>query len=61
MATDALEMARALDLPELEAHALATIGTAKSSAGDPGGLADLERALELAIAVGSPYASGIAE
>jgi class 3 adenylate cyclase/tetratricopeptide (TPR) repeat protein len=60
MATDALEMARALDLPELEAHALATIGTAKSSTGDPGGLADLERALELAIAVGSPYASGIA-
>ena len=43
LATDALAMARALDLPELEAHALATIGTAKGSMGDPSGADDLRQ------------------
>jgi class 3 adenylate cyclase len=57
LATEALAMARALDLRELEAHALATIGTAKGSVGDPTGADDLRRAIELAVAIGSPVAS----
>ena len=60
LATDALAMARALDIPELEAHALATIGTSKMSAGDPTATDDLERALALAIAIGSPHSAPIA-
>jgi hypothetical protein len=60
LATDALAMARALRLPELEAHALATIGTAKGQLGDPSGADDLRRAIELAVAIGSPVASSSA-
>jgi class 3 adenylate cyclase len=60
LASDALAMARALDIPELEAHALATVGTSKMSTGDPGAADDLERALEMAIAVGSTHAAAIA-
>ena len=57
LATEALAMAQALDIPELEAHAVATIGTAKGSMGDPSGADDLRRAIELAVAIGSPVAS----
>ncbi len=45
---EALEMARALRLEVIEAHALNNIGTARVSSGDVGGLADLERSAELA-------------
>jgi predicted ATPase len=45
LATRALEVARALEFPELEAHALASVGTAKKSAGDTTGTDDLEEAL----------------
>jgi tetratricopeptide (TPR) repeat protein len=60
IATDALAMAEALDLDELQAHALGTIGMAKNEAGDPTGAKDLERALELAMAANSPHAGSIA-
>jgi hypothetical protein len=49
-----LEMARALDLPELEADALGAIGTARVEAGDRGGLADLEAAIARFDALGGP-------
>lgn len=52
-------MAEALGLEELRAHALATIGTAKSFLGDPTAVADLERALEIALEINSPIAGTI--
>jgi class 3 adenylate cyclase/tetratricopeptide (TPR) repeat protein len=58
LGTEALAMAEALGLDELRAHALATIGTAKNQLGDPTGVAELERALELAVDVNSPLAAG---
>ncbi len=60
IATEALAMAQALKIPELEAHAVATIGTAKGSMGDSSGADDLRRAIELAMAIGSPVASSSA-
>ncbi|HXG77194.1 MAG TPA: AAA family ATPase [Gaiellaceae bacterium] len=48
-----IAMARELGLAELEAHALTNIGTARVNAGDRGGLADLERAIEVAGAAGA--------
>ncbi|HSI97559.1 MAG TPA: hypothetical protein VK926_04290, partial [Gaiellaceae bacterium] len=60
IAEEALEMAGALGLDELRAHALATIGTAKSYAlDDPTGVPDLERALEIALEIDSPIAGAI--
>ncbi len=60
IAEEVLEMAAALELDELRAHALATIGTAKSVfLGDLNGIADLERALEIAVEINSPIAGGI--
>ncbi|MBM2823534.1 MAG: Guanylate cyclase protein [Thermoleophilia bacterium] len=53
-------MAEALELDELRASALATIGTSKGYLGDPTGVRDLERALELAVAANSPRAGTIA-
>jgi class 3 adenylate cyclase/tetratricopeptide (TPR) repeat protein len=50
---DALAMAHDLGLPELRAHALINIGTAKANLGDPSGLQDLEHAIEIAVAAGS--------
>jgi class 3 adenylate cyclase len=44
----ALEMARDLGSPSLEASALNSIGTARANVGDPGGVADLERAISTA-------------
>ncbi len=52
-------MADALGLDELKAHALATNGTAKSLLGNPTGVADLERALEIALDINSPLAGAI--
>ena len=60
IAAEALAMAEALDLDELQLHALGTIGMAKGYVGDPTGPNDLERALELAIAANSPQAGTIA-
>jgi class 3 adenylate cyclase/tetratricopeptide (TPR) repeat protein len=57
-ATEALEIAEALDLDELRIHALTTIGTAKVWLGQPG-YPDLERALELANAANSPLAANV--
>jgi tetratricopeptide (TPR) repeat protein len=51
---EALDMARELELPALEAHALTNVGTAKTNMGDASGLQDLEQAIELASAAGSP-------
>ena len=59
LATEALEMAETLELDELRAHALDTIGSAKEFLGDSTGVHDLERALELALAVHSRFAATI--
>jgi tetratricopeptide (TPR) repeat protein len=56
----ALAMAGSLGLDELAAHALTTIGMAKQGMGDRTGIADIERALEVALEVGTPLASGVA-
>jgi len=56
---EARELAVRLGLAELEANALATIGSAKMSLRDLGGLSDLERSLEIAIAANSPEAATI--
>jgi class 3 adenylate cyclase/tetratricopeptide (TPR) repeat protein len=59
LASRALELARALELPELEIDALRTIGFLKMSANDPSGNADLEEALRIALATGSSSAATI--
>jgi tetratricopeptide (TPR) repeat protein len=56
---EARDLAVRLGLAELEAHALATIGTAKMHLRDPSGRSDLERSLEIAIAANSPEAATI--
>jgi predicted ATPase/class 3 adenylate cyclase len=48
-----LAMAEELGLPDLQAHALNNIGTAKSNMGDASGLDDLARAVEIARTAGS--------
>ena len=60
LATEALAMAEALELDELRAHALSTIGMSKGYLGEPTALRDEERALELALAARSPQAGSIA-
>jgi predicted ATPase/class 3 adenylate cyclase len=50
---DVLAMAEELGLPELQAHALNNIGTARINIGDAAGLRDIERAIEIATAAGS--------
>jgi class 3 adenylate cyclase/tetratricopeptide (TPR) repeat protein len=59
LAESALAMAEELGLDELRAHALATIGMTKSSLGDTTGVADMERARELALEIDSPVAGAI--
>jgi class 3 adenylate cyclase/tetratricopeptide (TPR) repeat protein len=54
---EALGMAEALGLDELRAHALNNVGMAKASMGDAEGLVDLERSVELALALRSPEAA----
>jgi class 3 adenylate cyclase/tetratricopeptide (TPR) repeat protein len=60
LATAAREMADALEIEELRAHSLATVGLAKAYLGDPTGAEDEVRALEIAIAANSPVAGSIA-
>ena len=55
----ALAMAEALENDEIRAHALNTVGSSKGYVGDPTGVADLERALEIAVGVRSPQAGTI--
>ena len=57
LANEALAEARELELPELEARALAIIGASRGSSGDPGGRADLERSIEITEKIDSPLAS----
>ncbi len=49
-------MAAKLGLDDLQAHALTTMGFAKTAIGEEGGTADLERAIDIGDAVGSPEA-----
>jgi class 3 adenylate cyclase/tetratricopeptide (TPR) repeat protein len=58
LAEEALTMAQEFGQPELESHALTTIGSAKMDR-DQGGREELERALEIAVAANSPEAAGI--
>jgi class 3 adenylate cyclase/tetratricopeptide (TPR) repeat protein len=51
---EVLAMARALELPNLEADALGAIGTTRVEAGDPGGLDDLEAAIAMGGEAGTP-------
>jgi len=60
LAREALAMAEALELDQLRAHALCTVGLSKNSLGDPTGADDTQRALELAVAANSPQAGSIA-
>ncbi|MDQ3121569.1 MAG: hypothetical protein M3Q59_03405, partial [Actinomycetota bacterium] len=55
----ALEMAEALELDALRAHALTTIGMAKNNLDGTSGLLDMERALAIALEADSPVASSI--
>jgi len=57
IARHALAMAEALSLDELRAQALVTIGTSRFMSGDLDGQADVERALEIALAIDSPVAA----
>ena len=54
LARAAMEIAEELELDELRAHALNTIGVARATRGDRGGLADLERSIEIADGASSP-------
>ncbi|HZC29447.1 MAG TPA: AAA family ATPase, partial [Gaiellaceae bacterium] len=54
IAHEAVAIANTLGEDEVLAHALNSLGTAKAQLGDRSGLADLERSLELALAVRSP-------
>ena len=60
IAEAALAMAETLDLQELRAHALATVGMTKRDSDDPQGHEDKRRALEIALSVDSPVSSSIA-
>ncbi|MDH4102081.1 MAG: AAA family ATPase [Thermoleophilia bacterium] len=59
LAEAAFAMATEFGLDELRAHALTTIGMAKNDLDDPSGIADMEHALEIALAVDSPIAGTI--
>ena len=52
-AQEALGLAETLDLPELQAQALITLGTARWTGGDPAGSSDIERGLQLALEHGA--------
>jgi predicted ATPase/class 3 adenylate cyclase len=54
---EALAMAEALGLEELQAHALDNIGVARINLDDMRGLDDLERSIEIAVAARSPEAA----
>ena len=50
---DALDMADDFGIEDVRAHALDTIGLARARSGDPGGLADLEASIAIAVAMNS--------
>ena len=54
-ATEALEIARQLELPELEASALSMIGISRGLSGDAGGRQDLQRSIALTEQTGSHF------
>jgi class 3 adenylate cyclase/tetratricopeptide (TPR) repeat protein len=54
LAQAAMEIAEELELDELRAHALNTMGVARATRGDRDGLADLERSIEIAVGASSP-------
>jgi len=56
-AREALRMADELDLDELRAHTLSTLGFARVMTGDLDGLDDLRRSVDLAVAATSPQAA----
>jgi tetratricopeptide (TPR) repeat protein len=57
IAHEALGLAESLELDELRAHALATLGFARMELDeDEAGLADLEEGIEVSLAIGSPEA-----
>jgi tetratricopeptide (TPR) repeat protein len=58
IASEALRMARALELRELEANTLNTLGMGRVFRGDVGGIAELEESLEIAVDHGSPFELG---
>ena len=58
VARTALAMSEKLDLSEMQAHAQNTIGLARITSGDIGGVDDLEKSLELALEHGSPFETG---
>ena len=59
LATDVMEMAETLELDDIRAHALASIGLAKMYLGDlEGGTRDQQRALEMAVAANAPSVAG---
>jgi ATP/maltotriose-dependent transcriptional regulator MalT len=51
---EALVMAEDLGLEELRAHALTTIGLARTDSGDPGGIEDLEQSIAIAVEANVP-------
>jgi class 3 adenylate cyclase/tetratricopeptide (TPR) repeat protein len=54
IAREALVLAESLELPQLKAHALGILGSARAQLGDMGGVTDLEHSIEIAERVGSP-------
>ncbi len=60
LAREALALAEQQGNDELRAHALSTIGIGKRPLNDPTARGDVERALEIAVAIRSPQAGAIA-
>ena len=58
LAARGLGLAEELDLPALRSHLLNTLGVCRVGMGDPGGIAQVEEALELALEAGDPEAVG---
>jgi class 3 adenylate cyclase/tetratricopeptide (TPR) repeat protein len=54
LGVEAQRMGEALGLDDIRAHALTTVGLARAGAGDPAGLADLERGIDIAARLNSP-------
>ena len=57
LAESAIRDAKALELPELEAQGLATIGMSRGLSGDPAGRTDLRRSIALTEEIDSPLGS----
>jgi class 3 adenylate cyclase/tetratricopeptide (TPR) repeat protein len=54
---EAITIAEQLGLDDVRTYALASLGAARFQLGDPDGIADLERSVEIALAVGSHLAA----